>query len=137
IIDVRRGNYTQIIAEYQGSRIDIQIVPSDEASVENAVSCWSVLLTLGYESEVIKQRMMALFPVEMRLELKNGINNCSIIDDSYSCDVASLMIALNFLQQQNQHGKKTVILSDIPEIKGDKESVYSRVAQLIKSNRID
>lgn len=137
IIDMRRGDYTQIIAEYQGSTIDIQIVPSDEASVENAICCWTMLLSLGYGPEVIKRRMMALFPVEMRLELKNGINNCSIIDDSYSCDVASLIIALNFLQQQNQHRKKTVILSGIPEIKGDKERVYSSVAQLIQSNKID
>lgn len=137
IKEINKGTYTQIIAEYKGELIDIQIALSDDASIENAISCWTVLLSLDYAPELIKQRMIALFPVEMRLELKNGINNCSIIDDSYSCDVASLMIALNFLQQQNQHGRKTVILSDIPEIKDNKESVYKTVAQLIKNNKID
>ncbi|WP_118194448.1 bifunctional UDP-N-acetylmuramoyl-tripeptide:D-alanyl-D-alanine ligase/alanine racemase [Albibacterium indicum] len=137
IKEINKGTYTQITAIYKGETVDIQITLSDDASIENAISCWTVLLGLGYAPELIKQRMIALFPVEMRLELKNGINNCSIIDDSYSCDVASLIIALNFLQQQNQAGKKTVILSDIPEIKGNKESVYRTVAQLIKINKID
>jgi len=33
----------------------------------------------------------------MRLELKGGINHCSIINDSYSADLSSLSIALDFL----------------------------------------
>ena len=48
----------------------------------------------------------------MRLELKKGINHCTIINDSYSADLSSLEIALNFLDQQNGSEKKTVILSD-------------------------
>jgi alanine racemase len=56
---------------------------------------------------------VAPFPVEMRLKVKNGINNCSIIDDSYSSDFQSLKIALDFLESQKQFSKKTVILSDI------------------------
>jgi alanine racemase len=37
--------------------------------------------------------MLLLFPVEMRLKVKTGINN-SLIDDSYSSDFQSLKIAL-------------------------------------------
>jgi UDP-N-acetylmuramyl pentapeptide synthase len=46
--------------------------------------------------------MKMLYPVEMRLEVKNGINNCSIIDDSYSSDFQSLKIALDFLESQQK-----------------------------------
>ena len=38
--------------------------------------------------------MQMLFPIEMRLQLKPGINNTTIIDDSYSSDFQSLKIAL-------------------------------------------
>jgi len=41
----------------------------------------------------------------MRLELKQGINHCTIINDSYSNDMHSLEIALNFLEQQKQNKK--------------------------------
>ncbi len=49
----------------------------------------------------------------MRLKVKNGINNTTLIDDSYSSDFQSLKIALDFLESQKQYKKKTLILSDI------------------------
>src|SRR5690606_11418325 len=95
-------------ASYLNQHVEIEIPFSDEASIENAMICWSVLLEMNYPQETIFRRMKTLQPVEMRLELKNGINNCSVIDDSYSCDISSLVIALNFLQQQNQHKKRVL-----------------------------
>ncbi|TCK80750.1 bifunctional UDP-N-acetylmuramoyl-tripeptide:D-alanyl-D-alanine ligase/alanine racemase [Albibacterium bauzanense] len=129
--------FLTIYAEFKKNEISIEIPFNDDASVENAIICWSVMLSMNYSQEIIQKRMKALLSVEMRLELKNGINNCSIIDDSYSCDIASLTIALNFLQQQNQHKKRTLILSDIPGIEKDKASIYETVALLLKSNSID
>lgn len=131
------GGFVRIYAEFKKKEIDIEIPFNDEASIENAIICWSVMLSMNYAQEIIQKRMKALLSVEMRLELKNGINNCSIIDDSYSCDIASLTIALNFLQQQNQHKKRTLILSDIPGVERDKMSIYETVALLLKSNSID
>ena len=66
----------------------------------------------------------------MRLELKNGINNCSVIDDSYNSDIQSLEIALNFLNQQNQHQKRTLILSDIFQSGLQEAVLYQQVAEL-------
>ena len=56
--------------------------------------------------------MRQLQAVSMRLELVKGINQCSLINDSYSADLSSLNIALNFLDQQSTGSKRTVILSD-------------------------
>jgi UDP-N-acetylmuramyl pentapeptide synthase len=39
-------------------------------------------------------------------ESQNGINNCSIIDDSYSSDFQSLKIALDFLESQKNIRRK-------------------------------
>jgi UDP-N-acetylmuramyl pentapeptide synthase len=72
--------------------------------------------------------MLQLKPVEMRLELKEGINNCSVINDSYSADITSLSIALDFLQQQQQHPKRTVIISDILQSGKNNQALYEEVA---------
>lgn len=125
---------------------EIEIPFQDAASVENAISCLMVLLYFKYDVTIIQNRMKLLYPVEMRLKVKNGINNCSIIDDSYSSDFQSLKIALDFLESQTraqqanrrskQDQKKTVILSDIFQSGLPNAELYSKVAALIISNKI-
>lgn len=85
----------------------------DKGSIENVLTCLTVLLFLGYSLDAIPHRLARLRPLEMRLQLKTGRHNCSIIDDTYSNDLASLQIALDFLHQQQQYKKKTLILSDM------------------------
>jgi alanine racemase len=128
---------TTVIANYGQRNVSIDIPFSDKASVENAVHCWSVLLHLSVPEEEIERSMAALNAVEMRLEMKTGINNCSVINDSYSSDLSSLRIALDFLSQQKQHAKKTVILSDILQSGRDIHSLYHEVASLIQQYNAD
>ena len=133
-----RNEKTIIQYQYQNEFFDLEIPFSDSASVENAISCLLVLLYLNYDFETIQSRMKMLYPVEMRLEVKNGINNCSIIDDSYSSDFQSLKIALDFLEsQQKKNATKTVILSDIFQSGFSNEELYSKVAQLIADNKVN
>lgn len=138
---------TTIQYTYKGEVTSLKIPFLDVASIENAISCLMVLLYLKYDKKTIQNRIELLYPVEMRLKVKNGINNCRIIDDSYSSDYQSLKIALDFLESQteaqgsnwrnNQHQKKTVILSDIFQSGLSNEVLYSKVAELIVSNRIN
>jgi Alr-MurF fusion protein len=127
---------TEIQAVYKNDFIRIHIPFTDEASIENAIHCWAMMLYLGYENSVISDRMKYLSPVAMRLELKEGINNCSIINDSYNSDLGSLNIALDFLNQQKQHPKKTLILSDILQSGKHEENLYKEVAELIHKKGI-
>ena len=121
---------------YQEETFPVHIPFQDQASVENAIHCLMVMLYFGYNPKVIQTRMTQLYPVEMRLKVKNGIFNCTIIDDSYSSDFQSLKIALDFLEHQKQHKKKTIILSDIFQSGLTNEELYSQVSQLIISNKI-
>jgi alanine racemase len=127
---------TEIQGVYKNDFIRISIPFTDEASIENAIHCWTMLLYLGYENLVIAERMRFLSPIAMRLELKEGINNCSIINDSYNSDLGSLAIALDFLNQQKQHPKKTLILSDILQSGRNEETLYKEVAELIHKKGI-
>ena len=122
---------------YERDNFDVQIPFQDEASIENAISCLMVFLSFNYDPETIQNRMKWLYPVEMRLKVKNGINNCTVIDDSYSSDFQSLKIALDFLESQTQFKNKTIILSDIFQSGLPNEALYSKVSQLITSHKID
>lgn len=109
---------------------------TDDASFENAAHCTVLMLHLGYNPVEITQRMKTLFPVEMRLTVKNGMHNTTLIDDSYSSDFQSLKIALDFLENQKHHKKKTLILSDIFQSGLSDEELYSRVSQLVIAHKI-
>jgi alanine racemase len=131
------GELTELHITYKEDTFPVIIPFQDQASVENAIHCMMVMLYFGYNQKVIQTRMAQLYPVEMRLKVKNGINNTTIIDDSYSSDFQSLKIALDFLENQKQHKKKSIILSDIFQSGLNNEELYSQVSQLIISNKIN
>lgn len=138
-VSKKEHTHDHTLIEYacKGNVSALKIPFVDDASVENVISCLLVLLYLEYDAKTIQSRIELLFPIEMRLKVKKGINNCSLIDDSYSSDFQSLKIALDFLESQKQHQKKTVILSDIFQSGLSNEQLYSKVAELIVSNNIN
>jgi len=127
---------TNIQAIFNGQTIGISIPFSDTASIENAIHCWCTMLHLGIAHEVIASRMAALQPIAMRLELRQGNNNCSIINDSYNSDLTSLSVALEFLEQQKQQPNKTLILSDILQTGKAQSMLYQEVADVIAAHHI-
>ncbi len=133
---IKKDGYTEITAEFGKVTKSITIPFVDEASIENAINCWMLMKYLKYDDIIINQRMALLNPVAMRLELKDAINDCSLINDSYNSDLSSLNIALDFLNQQQQHPKRTLILSDILQSGKDDEALYSEVADMIKHKGI-
>jgi Alr-MurF fusion protein len=130
---------TKIFATQPGDTeaISIDIPFTDDASVENALTCWRIMLMMEYSNEVIAQRMKQLLPVQMRLELKKGINNCSLINDSYSADLSSLNIALNFLDNQSAGTKKIVILSDFLQSGLQSEELYKQIAASLQNHGVN
>jgi alanine racemase len=126
-----------IRAKYKNEEIECLIPFRDKASVENGIICWATLLAMGYSPEEADLRLEKLAVVNMRLELKTGINQCSIIDDSYSADISSLAIALDFLKLQNQHPIRTLILSDLYETGKKDIELYTEIAALLKQKQVN
>ncbi|MET0300093.1 MAG: bifunctional UDP-N-acetylmuramoyl-tripeptide:D-alanyl-D-alanine ligase/alanine racemase, partial [Flavitalea sp.] len=133
----RKSNNTDVVAVYDNREFAFNLPFADDASVENTIHCFCAMLCMGVETSVIISRIRGLAPVAMRLELKSGINNSSVINDSYSSDLSSLRIALDFLSQQKQHPQKTVILSDILESGLQTDILYRQVADLLKQYDIN
>lgn len=122
---------------YGQQNANMQFDYMDMAAIQNALSCTAVMLVLGYDLTDILNRIKHLSKIEMRLQLVNGINRCSLIDDSYSADLASLTMALDFLNQQNQHHKRCLILSDLVETGKEEGQLYAEIAQLLKEKQLN
>ena len=130
------NHHTSLTYTYKNEQYCIQIPFTDEASIENCISLLLVLLYFEYQIQDIQDKMNKLYPIEMRLQVKRGINNCLLIDDSYSSDFESLKIALDFLKQQNQFSRKTLIISDVYQSGLQDGVLYQKLAELIASSDI-
>ncbi len=129
--------HTKLQCIWKENTHSIEIPFVDEASIENAIHVWVLLLYFNINEDQIKSRMSSLRSIAMRMELKAGINNCSIINDSYNSDINALSIAINFLEQQQQHIKKSVILSDILQSGKSPDELYKQIAHLINNKSIN
>jgi len=145
----RKGNHADLQFETEikenhsairirkGSQIlGIQIPFTDDASIENACACFAFLMGINRVNTDTLQRFSELTPVEMRLQLKEGINNCVLINDSYSADINALQIALDFLQQQSLGYTPTVILSDFYQSGLSDHDLYTGVARMLQQKGI-
>ena len=138
ILGVLKGKLSSTITGLYNSEVStIEIPFVDNASVENAITSWLLMMDLGYTTDEVNSRMQLLSPIEMRLEQLEGNNGSTIINDGYSLDINSLTIALDFLDTQIQHSKRTVIISSIEQSGVEPEKLYKEVAKLIKKYKID
>ena len=130
-------NTATIACIYHGENLMFTIPFADKASVENAIHCIAVSLLLQMNVETIEERLKSLVSIAMRLEIKAGVNNCTIINDYYNSDINSLAIALDVMRHQHQHRHHTVILSDILQSGRNEVDLYTEIAQLLKNKGVD
>ena len=155
----KEGDHAIIHFEYEGNAGQYTIPFIDDASIENSITCFataapfffpqggmnrldgnsSPLGEVGKGLQVLCERMSHLEQVAMRLEVKDGKNGCTLINDSYNSDVQSLDIALDFMNRRPETSLqcRTLILSDILQSGESPRSLYSRVAQMAASRGIE
>ena len=129
---------TTVSFKYSGSVFFVVIPFIDDASIENALQSVALMLYLGIKPEEIARRILQLEAVAMRLEVKEGVHDCLIINDSYNSDLNSLSIALDFLNQQAtaKNLSKTLILSDILQSGQTSDELYKTVSGLVQNKNV-
>lgn len=132
----QNGSSTLLELSYHNKTWNFSVPFSDDASLENISHVVTCLLWLNVDISHIEKGLGLLTPVAMRLELIKGMNQCTLINDSYNSDLASLTIALDFLNQQNQHKLKTLILSDIFQSGKSETELYHEVSEIIREKGI-
>ncbi|MDH6306960.1 alanine racemase [Parabacteroides sp. PF5-5] len=135
----KKGTETEIDCVVMGMQSTYIIPFTDDASIENVIHCLALMLYLKPTSIRDTSTFTRLEPVAMRLEVKQGKNNCLLINDAYNSDINSLDIALDFLQSRKagKKLKRTLILSDILQSGTLPKSLYKKVADLVSRKKID
>lgn len=111
---------------------DYDLELSDALSVD-ALHVSALMRKLGYSVDD------AIFSanVSMRLELKEGIDNSMIIDDSYNSDINSVVVALDALHLQSMGRRRVAVVSDIRQSGISNEVLYGRIADAVHRAGVD
>ena len=136
----KKGTSATITYTLNGKQGQYTIPFIDNAAIENSVTCLATCASLeGVNLEAICARMATLEPVAMRLEVKDGINGCTLINDTYNSDIHSLDIALDFMSRRpdTQSQKRTLILSDIRQSGEASRTLYAKVAEMAEQRGIE
>lgn len=106
----KTGVVVEAIYNYETKNLEVPF--TDKASIENAITCWATLLHLGIEDQIIQSEILQLKHLEMRMQIKKGIQQCYLLNDSYSNDLSSMSLALEYAKQQAGLQPITLIVSD-------------------------
>ena len=123
---------TRITALRGDVPVEFTIPFTDQASVENALHCATLLLHLGRSPAWLAERMPLLTPVAMRLQVVEGTHGITLINDAYSNDLASLTVALEHLGMVGRDRPRSVVLTDFVGSGEAPESLYRRVGALLR-----
>ncbi|MDQ3100982.1 MAG: UDP-N-acetylmuramoyl-tripeptide--D-alanyl-D-alanine ligase, partial [Bacteroidota bacterium] len=133
----RKISSTSISVLNDKTEFTFEIPFTDEASIENALHCVTLLLHLGHDPEWIATRTAHLHPVAMRLEVVDGTHGIKLINDAYSNDLASLRIALDHLGVVGAGTRKVVVLSTMLESGVPPEMLAARIFDLLARAGVD
>ena len=127
----------KVSVQYQGVCYTFQLPFSFQIWIENALHALTVGILCGLNQGILQKGLDKLKTLEMRLEIKKGINGCYLIDDTYNNDFQGLTVSLDFLKQQKQRQIKTVILTDIQQSGLPDAHLYQKVNELLVSHKIN
>lgn len=99
---------------------------ANTAFKETLAICIETALFYGIPTQVLEEKIAKLPAVSSRLEVLEGINNNTLINDTYSLDENSLRIALTYLSQQHEKDSKYLVLNDT-ELSAEQKEEISRI----------
>lgn len=123
---------------------DRELIDSSRETVDEAMELSDALMVDAYHVQALMRRLGysvdgAIFSakVAMRLELKEGIDDSMIIDDTYNSDINSVTVALDALHLQSMGRRRVAVISDIRQSGMAPEELYSRVAEAVRKASVD
>lgn len=132
----KQAHHTVLLLKYHADSFSLKVPFTDAISIQNVITCVLVMLQMQYDVATIQTRVMELQAVEMRMQLRKAINQCYVLNDSYSNDKLSLSLALQFIQEQANQQPIIAILSDIVASGQPAQSLYQEIAQLLANNQV-
>ncbi|MDR0544994.1 MAG: bifunctional UDP-N-acetylmuramoyl-tripeptide:D-alanyl-D-alanine ligase/alanine racemase [Odoribacteraceae bacterium] len=129
---LRVGPGADFEASYGEQRARFTLPFADEASRENALNAACFLLLEGMPLEEVAGRVKSLTPVAMRMEIKEGVNGCTLVNDFYNSEPSSFLLALRSLSLHERWKERVVILTDFDETGRYPTDLYAEIAEAVK-----
>ncbi|MFY0605626.1 MAG: bifunctional UDP-N-acetylmuramoyl-tripeptide:D-alanyl-D-alanine ligase/alanine racemase [Cyclobacteriaceae bacterium] len=127
----------QFTFEFRGKKSRFHLKMKNAFDLENIFHAISAAFVFGLSEGQIQSGLDKIKAIPMRLELKRGLNDSYILDDSYNNDLLGLGIALDYLLQHPKKQGKVVVLSDILQSGKTNEELYREVNDLLLKHQID
>jgi alanine racemase len=128
---------TAFSLNWRGKKFDCSLPFTDLAHRDNLLTALLTALELGIEAEELTSRTENLKPIGMRLELLDGPQGSFLINDTYSADLHSLEVALDFMLQQRTAQKRILFVSDLLQSGLEPSVLYQRLAALAEHKKVD
>jgi alanine racemase len=128
--------FTQINFLHRGTEHQLEIPFTDQAAVENAMTCLCALAALERWDASHLEQFRHLHALENRLAFTEGRNGNYLVNDSYSNDPDSLQVALDFMVRQQPDKPACVILSDMDQSDPDKMRLSTQISGILLQKRV-
>lgn len=130
IISDEHGCY-QFIMHLGNQKVNVKLSAPGQHQVQNALAASSMAFAAGISAEDIANGLSKFHGVDGRLKLSLGLNQATIIDDTYNANLESIRVGLEFLSKHL--GQKIFVMGDLAELGVHAQSQHRLVGQIAKS----
>ncbi len=106
-----KKDHNQISVGYEDEVFTFSLPQFGVSHYENLLHVISVMLVLDLDPDIIQAKILLLDSLPMRLEVKDGIRDTILINDSYTCDLAAFKYALDYMTLHYEDYDKIIITS--------------------------
>jgi len=104
-------------------------------NIMNAMEAAACAISLGISLSTVKQGLESISAVKGRLQIKSGLKQCRIIDDTYNANPASLDVALKVLEKFP--GRHWLVIGDMGELGDDTEALHAQAGKVSKTSGVE
>jgi len=116
-------------------KVEITLNLPGRHNITNALAAAACAISLGTALSFIKQGLESVSTVKGRLQIKTGLKQCRIIDDTYNANPASLDAALEVLDEFP--GRHWLVLGDMGELGNDDKVLHARAGEKSKASGVE
>ena len=121
---------------FKGQHSELVVMLKDDTDFENFCHCWLICLDFGVDTRKLNLAAQRLVTLPMRLERTLAINNCVLLNDSYSNDLEALEAAITRLVAESEDSNRVLILSDSIQSDKPESQLFPYLDKLIRENGI-
>ncbi|HLO11038.1 MAG TPA: UDP-N-acetylmuramoyl-tripeptide--D-alanyl-D-alanine ligase [Pseudoneobacillus sp.] len=130
-------NGMSFIVHYGSQSHECSISGFGKHNVYNTLAALAVSTSLGIEIKEAIERLKNFQHIQRHLEFHVGINNCTLIDDTWNTNSKSIESALEVLSNISNGRKTIAVLGDIEELGDLSEREHEKIGAFIKEFSIN